>query len=172
MAGSSTLCPAVVSLFASGSAMVDRCQVRDPRCMWLQWREAALYRSKRDTFIDFCVNARFGEAGQTRWDGLAKLNYGKRLANTLHIVTTVSVAAVLNPLASKLSSILLCMCKAMASNQTLLSPGPYIANQSIANWPKMPRGKSPEALFIVMATCVRSRDLYLRCQVILYLASV
>ncbi len=36
------------------------------------------------------------------------------------------------PLASKLSPILLCMCKYMSNNEALLSHGPYIADHSIA----------------------------------------
>ncbi len=40
---------------------------------------------------------------------------------------------VINPLASKLSPILLCMCKVMSNNEAMLSPGPYIADHSIAN---------------------------------------
>ncbi len=41
--------------------------------------------------------------------------------------------AAFNPLTSKLSPILLCMCKGMSNNEALLSPGPYIADYSIAN---------------------------------------
>ncbi len=54
----------------------------------------------------------------------------------------------------------------MSNNEALLSPGPYIDNHSVANWPKMPRGKSPEALFNAMATLAWSRDLYMCCQLI------
>ncbi len=53
------------------------------------------------------------------------------------------------------------MCKVMSNNEALLSPGPYIADHRIANWPKMPRGKFPEALFVAMATVAWSRDLYM-----------
>ncbi len=52
---------------------------------------------------------------------------------SVHVRSHRVLAASVNPLTSKLSPILLYMCKVMSNNEALLSPGPYIADHSIAN---------------------------------------